>query len=74
MGGRCRPIRKVFASARPGHHNPRMEPITLTTDRLRLRNPVPGDADAVYAICQDPAILRWTTVPDPTPGRTPTSS
>ncbi|MFC8176935.1 GNAT family N-acetyltransferase [Streptomyces sp. NPDC057242] len=42
-----------------------MEPITLTTDRLRLRNPVPGDADAVYAICQDPAILRWTTVPDP---------
>ncbi len=53
---------------------PGMDPITLTTDRLRLRSPVPGDADAVYAICQDPAIRRWTTVPDPTPGRTPTSS
>ncbi|MER5311199.1 GNAT family N-acetyltransferase [Streptomyces sp. NPDC002773] len=42
-----------------------MEPITLTTDRLRLRNWVPEDADAVYAICQDPDILRWTVVPDP---------
>ncbi|MFJ8664121.1 GNAT family N-acetyltransferase [Streptomyces sp. NPDC093795] len=42
-----------------------MEPITLTTDRLRLRNWVPEDADAVYAICQDPDIRRWTVVPDP---------
>lgn len=42
-----------------------MDPITLTTDRLRLRNWRPEDADAVYAICQDPAIRRWTTVPDP---------
>ncbi|MGA5196336.1 GNAT family N-acetyltransferase [Streptomyces exfoliatus] len=42
-----------------------MEPITLTTDRLRLRNFVPGDAEAVHDICQDPAIRRWTTVPDP---------
>ncbi|WP_030694151.1 GNAT family N-acetyltransferase [Streptomyces globisporus] len=42
-----------------------MDPITLTTDRLRLRTFVPEDADTVYAICQDPAILRWTTVPDP---------
>ncbi|MFD0074667.1 GNAT family N-acetyltransferase [Streptomyces sp. NPDC127166] len=42
-----------------------MEPITLTTDRLRLRTPVPEDVDAVYAICQDPDIRRWTTVPDP---------
>lgn len=42
-----------------------MEPITLTTDRLRLRNFVPEDADAVYAICQDPSIRRWTVVPDP---------
>ncbi|WP_306329054.1 GNAT family N-acetyltransferase [Streptomyces venezuelae] len=42
-----------------------MEPITLTTDRLRLRTFVPEDADAVYAICQDPAIRRWTVVPDP---------
>ncbi|MCX5391031.1 GNAT family N-acetyltransferase [Streptomyces sp. NBC_00094] len=42
-----------------------MEPITLTTDRLRLRNFVPGDLDAVYEICQDPDIRRWTVVPDP---------
>ncbi|MFC9395300.1 GNAT family N-acetyltransferase [Streptomyces sp. NPDC057027] len=42
-----------------------MEPITLTTDRLRLRTPVPEDVDAVYAVCQDPDIRRWTTVPDP---------
>ncbi|MGW2302854.1 GNAT family N-acetyltransferase [Streptomyces sp. NPDC001809] len=42
-----------------------MEPITLTTDRLRLRNFVPADADAVYALCQDPDIRRWTVVPDP---------
>ncbi|MER8232084.1 GNAT family N-acetyltransferase [Streptomyces sp. NPDC094049] len=42
-----------------------MDPITLTTDRLRLRNFVPEDADAVHAICQDPDILRWTVVPSP---------
>ncbi|MEU7701949.1 GNAT family N-acetyltransferase [Streptomyces sp. NPDC039028] len=42
-----------------------MEPITLTTDRLRLRNFVPEDVDAVYAVCQDPDIRRWTVVPDP---------
>ncbi|MFB7453456.1 GNAT family N-acetyltransferase [Streptomyces sp. NPDC056194] len=42
-----------------------MEPITLTTDRLRLRTPVPEDVDTVYAVCQDPDIRRWTTVPDP---------
>ncbi|MFE0653833.1 GNAT family N-acetyltransferase [Streptomyces sp. NPDC059534] len=42
-----------------------MDPITLTTDRLRLRSFVPEDAETVYAICQDPAIRRWTTVPDP---------
>ncbi|MEV4425116.1 GNAT family protein [Streptomyces sp. NPDC053792] len=42
-----------------------MDPITLTTDRLRLRNFVPEDVDAVYAVCQDPDIRRWTTVPDP---------
>ncbi|MFD3534479.1 GNAT family N-acetyltransferase [Streptomyces sp. NPDC058664] len=42
-----------------------MDPITLTTDRLRLRNFVPEDVDAVYAVCQDPDIRRWTVVPDP---------
>ncbi|MFB7518028.1 GNAT family N-acetyltransferase [Streptomyces sp. NPDC056144] len=42
-----------------------MDPITLTTDRLRLRNFVSDDIDAVYDICQDTDIRRWTTVPDP---------
>ncbi|WMX46741.1 GNAT family N-acetyltransferase [Streptomyces roseicoloratus] len=42
-----------------------MEPITLTTDRLRLRPFVPEDVDAVTAACQDPGIQRWTQVPSP---------
>ncbi|MGW1029285.1 GNAT family N-acetyltransferase [Streptomyces sp. NPDC002577] len=42
-----------------------MEPVTLTTDRLLLRTVGPGDADAVYAACQDPGIQRWTTIPSP---------
>ncbi|MEU3610108.1 GNAT family N-acetyltransferase [Streptomyces sp. NPDC035033] len=42
-----------------------MDPITLTTERLRLRGFVPEDEDTVYAHCQDPAIRRWTIVPDP---------
>lgn len=42
-----------------------MEPVTLTTDRLRLRPLEPGDADAILAACQDPDIPRWTTVPSP---------
>ncbi|MGW0119527.1 GNAT family N-acetyltransferase [Streptomyces sp. NPDC003327] len=42
-----------------------MEPITLTTERLRLRNFLPEEVDVVYEICQDPDIRRWTTVPDP---------
>lgn len=46
-------------------HNPRMEPVTITTDRLLLRPFGPDDVDAVLAACQDPAIQRWTTVPSP---------
>jgi len=42
-----------------------MEPIILTTDRLRLRPFTPDDVDAVYEACQDPAIQRWTQVPSP---------
>lgn len=42
-----------------------MEPITLTTERLALRTPVPQDADEIYAACQDTDIQRWTTVPSP---------
>ncbi|MEU8523058.1 GNAT family N-acetyltransferase [Streptomyces sp. NBC_01216] len=42
-----------------------MEPLTLTTDRLTLRTFVPQDTDEVFAVCQDPGIQRWTTVPSP---------
>ncbi|MER5949120.1 GNAT family N-acetyltransferase [Streptomyces sp. NPDC001904] len=42
-----------------------MEPVTLTTARLRLRTFVPADADEVHAACQDPDIQRWTTIPSP---------
>ncbi|MFC9931612.1 GNAT family N-acetyltransferase [Streptomyces sp. NPDC127190] len=42
-----------------------MEPVTLTTDRLRLRTVGPADTDAVFAAVQDPDIQRWTTVPSP---------
>ncbi|MFI5757447.1 GNAT family N-acetyltransferase [Streptomyces sp. NPDC051569] len=42
-----------------------MKPLTLTTERLRLRPFTADDTDAVHAACQDPAIQRWTTIPSP---------
>ncbi|MFE7135003.1 GNAT family N-acetyltransferase [Streptomyces sp. NPDC057638] len=42
-----------------------MEPVTLTTERLLLRTFTPDDTEAVLRACQDPDILRWTTVPAP---------
>ncbi|MEU7028569.1 GNAT family N-acetyltransferase [Streptomyces sp. NPDC046275] len=42
-----------------------MEPITLTTARLRLRVFTPADTDAVHQACQSPDIQRWTQVPSP---------
>ncbi|MDX3849041.1 GNAT family N-acetyltransferase [Streptomyces sp. AK02-01A] len=42
-----------------------MEPLTLTTERLRLRAFTADDTDLVYAVCQDPDIQRWTTIPSP---------
>lgn len=42
-----------------------MEPVALTTERLLLRSPVPGDAEEVRAACQDREIHRWTAVPAP---------
>jgi RimJ/RimL family protein N-acetyltransferase len=44
---------------------PAIEPPTLRDGDLTLRPPRPGDADAVTAACQDPAIQRWTLVPSP---------
>lgn len=42
-----------------------MKPLTLTTERLRLRPPTPADTEDIFAACQDPDIQRWTTVPSP---------
>jgi len=44
---------------------PPIEPPTLRDGDLTLRPPLPGDAEAVTAACQDPAIQRWTLVPSP---------
>ena len=38
---------------------------TLRADGLTLRPWRESDADAVHTACQDPAIVRWTTLPFP---------
>jgi RimJ/RimL family protein N-acetyltransferase len=38
---------------------------TLTIDELILRPWRPADAPQVLAICQDPEIARWVTIPQP---------
>jgi RimJ/RimL family protein N-acetyltransferase len=43
----------------------RVDPVTLTTDRLVLRTFRPQDTDAVYAAARDPEIQRWITLPSP---------
>lgn len=42
-----------------------MEPFDLTDGTVLLRSPDDSDVDAIYRICQDPDIQRWTTVPGP---------
>ncbi|MTE19274.1 GNAT family N-acetyltransferase [Streptomyces sp. TRM43335] len=42
-----------------------MRPVTLGTARLVLRPFTPEDVPAVHSACQDPDILRWTTLPEP---------
>ncbi|MFC9694798.1 GNAT family N-acetyltransferase [Kribbella sp. NPDC056951] len=37
----------------------------LTADSITLRAHTPADADAVYEMCQDPVMQRWTTIPVP---------
>lgn len=39
--------------------------LELPGARGRLRAPAERDVDAITAACQDPEIVRWTTVPDP---------
>ncbi|WEK62553.1 MAG: GNAT family protein [Candidatus Microbacterium colombiense] len=42
-----------------------MQQATLTTERLVLSAPTTHDIDAITDACQDPEIVRWTTVPSP---------
>ncbi len=44
---------------------PAIEPPTLRDGAITLRPPLPGDAEAVTAACQDPEIPRWTLAPSP---------
>ena len=37
----------------------------LTVDELVLRPWHPADAPALLAVCQDPEIARWVTIPQP---------
>src|SRR6185312_10088307 len=38
---------------------------TLTIDELVLRPWRSADAPELYAVCQDPEIARWVTIPQP---------
>lgn len=42
-----------------------MDTFTLTDGVVVLRAPDATDVDRITALCQDPAIQRWTTVPSP---------
>lgn len=45
--------------------DPRGKQPTLTGSKTVLRPWQPADADAVFSVCQDAEIQRWTTVPSP---------
>lgn len=42
-----------------------MLPVTLSSDRVHLTVPTRSDTAAITQGCQDPAVVRWTTVPTP---------
>ncbi len=42
-----------------------MLPTQLSNDRIRLAPPSGADVPAITAICQDPEIQEWTTIPSP---------
>lgn len=50
-----------------------MEPFEMTDGVIVLRAPDSSDVDRITALCQDPAIQEWTTVPSPY-GRTDAES
>ncbi|MEL5992107.1 GNAT family N-acetyltransferase [Microbacterium phosphatis] len=41
------------------------DPVVIQTSRLTLSRPVEADTEAIFEICQDPLIQRFTTVPSP---------
>ena len=65
--------------AAPGHRSSRCQPrldcqngqvdgepgTTLTVEELVLRPGRPADAPELFAVCQDPEIARWVTIPQP---------
>lgn len=42
-----------------------MLPVTLESARVRLDLPTRADTAAITEACQDPAVVRWTTIPVP---------
>lgn len=42
-----------------------MQPVTLSSARVHLDVPTRADVTAITEACQDPDIVRWTTVPSP---------
>ena len=42
-----------------------MRPVTLSSERVRLDVPTRADVAAITEACQDPEIVRWTTIPTP---------
>lgn len=42
-----------------------MDPVELSDDRLLLRLPRPSDVPRILEACQDPEMVRWTTIPVP---------
>ncbi|PZE59289.1 N-acetyltransferase [Curtobacterium sp. MCPF17_047] len=42
-----------------------MLPVTLESARVRLDMPTRADTAAITEACQDPEIVRWTTIPQP---------
>ncbi|MFJ3381956.1 GNAT family N-acetyltransferase [Curtobacterium sp. NPDC090217] len=42
-----------------------MLPVTLASERARLDLPTRADTVAITEACQDPDVIRWTTIPTP---------
>ena len=65
--GRAQPGARGQPAGRPGPASVGWQGAapTLTDGTVLLRPPVPSDAAQLQALCQDPEIGRWTSVPTP---------